>query len=591
MRKELVAATIAGGFLFANHKGGSDDSHVVISLYDVIKSRYRRPSSRLEDLVKVANDRCRNLKTRAEAVRLIALYSKQWKHRRKQFSARMMSADTIVALSMFGHRIEETFFNKCFFKEEIVYNTEIESIYLKVLQNLLKMDKKLNDCSIVFVNKALREFKNMDAKFEKSLVLFKPDLDFWPFGCHVSDEEITEKPLKQENISLSKTELFLRAVLKCLEYSSRDNDIAIVQEICFDYELVDVLGIAMHTLQDSSNCQRLFCAIVANLMSFSDDVEFVSTIREKLVKNGAFTQIRKWALQDQPKSVVLEAIRALQNLDPLCDSKLKSSIVSYYPIWRSPFSHRFDGKKAVVDVVFVHGVQGGAVFTWRSRYSGYCWPADWLPFDVDNQHVRFFGIQYHSVLPGLSECIEPLEFRARHLMQDLEQSGVGKDKDIVWVTHSFGGIFVKSILLQSEEFRRNTKAVVFLSTPHRGSPIADQPAKYASLLGLALDELDEIRTDSPHLLQLQKSFVDQVAEHGYRVLSVSETAPTYLLGSRLALMVVPEESAFGASVGEKLMAEPETDHLSTCKPVDKTCSIYQSITRLINQVLFDKLNR
>lgn len=66
-------------------------------------------------------------------------------------------------------------------------------------------------------------------------------------------------------------------------------------------------------------------------------------------------------------------------------------------------------------------------------------------------------------------------------MKKLVDAGVGEDnRPVVWVGHSMGGLLCKLILTKAlhsddpkmQNLAKNSKGIVFLGTPHRGSPIA-----------------------------------------------------------------------------------------------------------------------
>ena len=153
-----------------------------------------------------------------------------------------------------------------------------------------------------------------------------------------------------------------------------------------------------------------------------------------------------------------------------------------------------------VDVVFIHGLMGGVFYTWRQadphneregveeQVSGegysYCWPRDWLA--EDSQHVRVLGCDFDSYLsqwggncPSQS-FKQSLADRSSDMMRKLRQAGVG-NRPVIFVGHSMGGLIVKQMLAASAEsadpelqqLSNNTKGVVFYSTPHEGSEIAN----------------------------------------------------------------------------------------------------------------------
>ena len=66
------------------------------------------------------------------------------------------------------------------------------------------------------------------------------------------------------------------------------------------------------------------------------------------------------------------------------------------------------------------------------------------------------------------------------MLNKLQAAGVGQ-RPTVFVGHSMGGLIIKKMLVnaqnsedqQTRKFAENTKGVVFYSTPHKGSEIAN----------------------------------------------------------------------------------------------------------------------
>lgn len=76
-----------------------------------------------------------------------------------------------------------------------------------------------------------------------------------------------------------------------------------------------------------------------------------------------------------------------------------------------------------VDIVFVHGLRGAAIGTWRKRTpssveSSICWPRDWLPQDLrrscgEASDFRVLTIGFRTFLSDWSGTSSPLEEHAR----------------------------------------------------------------------------------------------------------------------------------------------------------------------------------
>jgi hypothetical protein len=148
-----------------------------------------------------------------------------------------------------------------------------------------------------------------------------------------------------------------------------------------------------------------------------------------------------------------------------------------------------------LDVVFVHGLGGDPLNTWRSGEDGAStWP-HWLAEDFGGQ-IGVWSLGYATASPLQKKSLKvpfigktdpeagvamPLPRRAVTALERLALEGIGQ-RPVCFITHSLGGLLVKGILRRAEEARdtpewrqvvENCRGVVFLATPHHGSILAD----------------------------------------------------------------------------------------------------------------------
>jgi hypothetical protein len=148
-----------------------------------------------------------------------------------------------------------------------------------------------------------------------------------------------------------------------------------------------------------------------------------------------------------------------------------------------------------LDVVFVHGLGGDPLKTWRSRdEEASSWP-HWLADDFRGA-IGVWSLGYATASPLQKKSLKvpfigktdpeagvamPLPRRAVTALERLALEGIGQ-RPVCFITHSLGGLLVKSILRRAEEARdtpewrqvvENCRGVVFLATPHQGSILAD----------------------------------------------------------------------------------------------------------------------
>ncbi|XP_062210135.1 uncharacterized protein LOC133911760 isoform X2 [Phragmites australis] len=251
----------------------------------------------------------------------------------------------------------------------------------------------------------------------------------------------------------------------------------------------------------------------------------------------------------------------------------------------------------LMDVVFVHGLRGGPFNSWRiaddkssttkaglvesidedAGKEGTCWPREWLAADFPQ--ARFFTVKYKTNLTQWTGASLPLQEVSSMLLRKLVAAGIGS-RPVVFVTHSMGGLVVKQLLYQAklnnyDKFLNNTVGLVFYSCPHFGSKLADMPWRMGLVFRPA-PSIGELRSGSPRLVELN-DFVRQRHSKGLLdVLSFSETQVTPIVegygGWALRMEIVPIESAY-PGYGE-LVVLPSTDHINSCKPVNKNDPSY-----------------
>uniref|UniRef100_A0A2M3ZG89 Protein SERAC1 n=1 Tax=Anopheles braziliensis TaxID=58242 RepID=A0A2M3ZG89_9DIPT len=227
----------------------------------------------------------------------------------------------------------------------------------------------------------------------------------------------------------------------------------------------------------------------------------------------------------------------------------------------------------------------------------FCWPMEWLPKDFPN--IRVIGLNYDSSLSQWSATGCPcekydgkLEKRASQFLEKLATSNVGQDRPIIWVGHSMGGLLVKSIMVQALEssdprvrrIAENSKVVMFLGTPHRGSSVA-KLKQHTSALVWPSTEVRELEENSTQLLHLNKTFLRAVDHLGPRkpeIISLCEGRPTVLTSFKVPIHVVPESSA-RIDAGDFYMTSE--DHLNLSKPICRQSFLYQRLVGAIHAAI------
>ena len=251
--------------------------------------------------------------------------------------------------------------------------------------------------------------------------------------------------------------------------------------------------------------------------------------------------------------------------------------------------------EAVVDVVFVHGIQGSPFYTWRQGKSEDqalftdCWPKDWLPSDYPN--IRVIGVHYESFFsdwfstcPVENDDKRSLEVQSAAIKKKLEECGVG-DRPIVWVAHSLGGLITKRMLSISKEddsnFLSSTKGAVFYSVPHLGSPVANRTGRARFVL-FPSKEVSEVEENSEKLQQLHQDFMELAKQFKIDCLDFGESKPYKIPYVQYGQMIVPQDSC---NVGYGRFMLLDTNHQDVCKPVSKVDPRYWEVSAMVRKVL------
>ncbi|KOB68706.1 Protein SERAC1 [Operophtera brumata] len=219
-----------------------------------------------------------------------------------------------------------------------------------------------------------------------------------------------------------------------------------------------------------------------------------------------------------------------------------------------------------------------------------CWPKDWLPNDCSN--LRILGVNYWSSLSDwLERC--PLQTadiasRAADLAPVLVDAGVGrKNVPVVWLAHSMGGLIVKQVLTEASEssdsmlkkLSENTKAIVFYSTPHKGSSLAAMPRAAAAVLWPSND-VRQLQENSPTLLKLHTAFLKFADLYDWETISFAETMPTLITAFKVPVHFV---ESFSADLGRGVFYQLPLDHLSICKPATRQSILYTTVLDTIHR--------
>ncbi|XP_066591524.1 protein SERAC1 isoform X2 [Prorops nasuta] len=217
-----------------------------------------------------------------------------------------------------------------------------------------------------------------------------------------------------------------------------------------------------------------------------------------------------------------------------------------------------------------------------------CWPKDWLP--IDHPYIRVLGINYETNLSmwspfcPIESTKSTLHERSNEYATKLLMAGIGK-KPIIWVCHSMGGLLVKKMLVEewrsgdSHNICKNTRSILFYSTPHKGSRVAALRQMTQMLIWPSI-EVQELREESPKLLELHQDFLKMLEDYPMEIVSFSETKPTLVSPLKLSYLFVNSDSA-NPGVGE--FYEIPLNHLTICKPANRRSFLYQKLISIVKR--------
>ncbi|MFE1909235.1 hypothetical protein ACFW96_37025, partial [Streptomyces gardneri] len=244
-------------------------------------------------------------------------------------------------------------------------------------------------------------------------------------------------------------------------------------------------------------------------------------------------------------------------------------------------------ERPVLDVVFLHGLDGDARKTWTGKGEGApFWPA-WLAEDLEG--VAVWSVGYEAWSSGWRGRAIPMQDRAVNLMAQLQNLGIGQ-RPLCFVTHSMGGLLAKEILLHAAEGRTDyavfataARGVVFLGTPHTGSGV---PAAVEALKVVyrATRAVKDLRRNSAHLRQLNDRYRDWAGESGIANLVFFEAYP--IKGVR-----VVDEASANPGLPHIRPIPVDADHIGICKVTDRRDLVYGQVKRFLADILSARVDR
>jgi len=261
-----------------------------------------------------------------------------------------------------------------------------------------------------------------------------------------------------------------------------------------------------------------------------------------------------------------------------------------------------------LDVVFVHGLGGDPVRTWRhGEDESTSWP-HWLAEEY-GERIGVWSFGYPASKFRAQRWIErlkkfmrlpydedagysmPLPDRARNALHIMVREGIGH-RPCIFIVHSLGGLLIKYVLnLAHEEDKSseehalitNCKALLFLATPHQGSELASLVANFRVFFPSIT--IDELRENDSHLRKLFQWYRKYAPQYNIDTRSFYESRAT----AGVAVVVTPGSADPGTAGNEPVPLD--ADHLSISRPKIKNNPVVLEAQKLINgQLINDRLH-
>lgn len=248
-----------------------------------------------------------------------------------------------------------------------------------------------------------------------------------------------------------------------------------------------------------------------------------------------------------------------------------------------------------LDIVFVHGLGGASHSTWRYDPHGsenhFFWPQ---ALGQDLEDCGIWTVGYPAGITALGKPGMIIEKRAGNLAQKLVNAGIGA-RPIVFITHSMGGLIVKSLLVASQTLADDNRklvasavrGIVFCGTPHRGSAFADAARVLATLLGGPQPHVDEMRSNAEHLDLLHDEFIEWHRRNPVAIESYAENIGLFQTRAILRPLplglVVPRASANPGIPGHAVR-DVDDDHLTMVKPRNRQHDVYAGVLRFVKLI-------
>ena len=243
-----------------------------------------------------------------------------------------------------------------------------------------------------------------------------------------------------------------------------------------------------------------------------------------------------------------------------------------------------DNQAREADIIFVHGLGGDGRSTWHpeSSASDTDFFPIWLGEDFPNYGI--WSMDYDSSPVRFQGSEMPIIDLAEYMATELVDSNDLGERPLIFITHSMGGILVKQMLRNAQDYgdsyRKSmvaqTKGIVYIATPHSGASLAS----LLKFLGLITSvNTKELEASHPRLLELNRVHRsnETLAQIPIRVFGESRKTN--------GVMVVDGATVDPGVAEVTPTILPDRDHISIAKPESKNTPLYKATRTFIKRSL------
>ncbi|RDW73010.1 hypothetical protein BP6252_06917 [Coleophoma cylindrospora] len=265
----------------------------------------------------------------------------------------------------------------------------------------------------------------------------------------------------------------------------------------------------------------------------------------------------------------------------------------------------------VQSVIFVHGLGGHAIHSWRSRTSSEFWIVDFLPQDV--KHVRIMTYGYDTTLDiggKQHHGKKSINSLAKSMLEEIctmRDDEASQKRPIIFLGHSLGGLVIKDALVTASKSQghkpwqrifQSCQSLVFFGVPNLGmsfeelARMVDGSESEQLVRDLLVDKDHDTR---PLLQRLNEEFVECLQKRNdFDILCYYETKLSpriskekdQVISHRGTLIVNQASAAYtGLTAKSYNILELEGDHRSMVKFAERNRTGYRGLSGRIKQFI------